>query len=120
MITDIASTIQCRLTPRMYCHSSTDKPKDAPSESATVPTITRAAMKLRVVMSMMMNTRQIAAIPAINRSYVEPSFQSLAVDAAPAMYTLPPTRGVPLSASSAAFRTCSIRAIPSGDMGSPL
>ena len=77
MMTDIASTIQCNLMPRTYCQISTEKPKDAPNESATVPTITRAAIKLRVMISMMMKIRQSAEIPAIRRSYVEPSAQSL-------------------------------------------
>src|SRR5258707_801745 len=57
-----------------YCQSSTESPNDAPSESATVPTITRAATKLRVMTSMMIKMRQSEAIPAIKRSYFAPSF----------------------------------------------
>ena len=49
MITDIGSTIQNNFMPNRYCQSSTDTPNDAPNESATVPTITSAATKLRVM-----------------------------------------------------------------------
>ena len=85
MITDIGSTIQCNLMPRIYCQISTDSPNDAPNESATVPTMTSAATKLRVMMSMMMRIRQSAPTPAIKRSYLEPSRKSLKVDAVPAI-----------------------------------
>ncbi len=36
----------------MYCQTSTDSPNDAPNDSATVPTMTSAAIKLRVMISM--------------------------------------------------------------------
>ena len=68
MITDIASTIQCRGCPMMCCQMSTDRPNEVPSDSATVPTITAAAMTLRVSTSMMMKIRHSAPTPAINRS----------------------------------------------------
>ena len=85
MITDIGSTIQCSLMPKMYCQISTDSPNDEPNESATVPTMTRAAIKLRVMSSMMMKIRQSAPTAAIHRSYLAPSLKSLYVDAVPAM-----------------------------------
>nr|CRL70929.1 hypothetical protein CPGR_00589 [Mycolicibacter nonchromogenicus] len=68
MITDITITSQCRLMPKMYCHSSTDSPNDAPSDASTVPTITTEAMKLRVISSMMMKMIASEVIPAISRS----------------------------------------------------
>jgi len=83
-MTDIASTIQCSWIPRKYCQTSTESPKDAPNETATVPTMTRAAIRLRVMISMMMKIRHSDPIPAIHRSYFEPSIQSLKVAAVPA------------------------------------
>ncbi|CNG93914.1 Uncharacterised protein [Mycobacterium tuberculosis] len=79
----MTSTIQCIWMPRMSCQTSTDSPKDAPRESNTVPTITRAAMKLRVMISMIMKIRQIAAIPAIIRSYLELFTRSFTIAAVP-------------------------------------
>ena len=77
------STIQWICMPRRYCQTSTDSPKDAPSESNTVPTITKAAIKLRVMISMMMKIRQTAATPAIKRSYLDPSTRSFVIAAVP-------------------------------------
>ena len=68
MMTHIASTIQCSGMPRMCCQISTDSPKDVPSDSATVPTMTAAATTLLVRISMMMKIRHSEASPAINRS----------------------------------------------------
>ncbi len=79
----IASTIQCNLMPRMYCQRSTESPNEAPSESSTVPTMTRAATTLRVMISMMMKIKVAAAIPAIIRSMLEPSRMSLYSAAVP-------------------------------------
>jgi hypothetical protein len=50
------------------CQSRTDNPKDAPSESSTVPTITRAAMTARVMSSMTVKITQREATVAIIRS----------------------------------------------------
>jgi hypothetical protein len=50
------------------CHSRTDSPNDAASESKTVPTITKAAMAARVMISMMMKIRQSAETAAMMRS----------------------------------------------------
>ena len=61
----------------MCCHTSTDSPNDAPSDSATVPTMTRAATRLRVTNTMMSRIRLSAAMPAIIRSYLAPSLMSL-------------------------------------------
>ncbi|PQM44776.1 hypothetical protein C1Y40_05069 [Mycobacterium talmoniae] len=83
MITDIASTSQCRSMPSRYCHTSTDSPNEAPSDSATVPTITAAATRLRVMMSMMMKIRHSDATPAISRSTLDPSRWSLLMAAVP-------------------------------------
>ena len=61
----------------MCCQNSTDSPKEAPSESATVPTMTAAATKARVMISMMMKMRQSEEMPAITRSHLAPSAKSL-------------------------------------------
>ena len=52
----------------MSCQSSTDRPNEAPSDSATVPTMTIAAIKLRVMNSMIKKIRLSAANAAIMRS----------------------------------------------------
>jgi hypothetical protein len=52
----------------MYCQSSTDKPNDAANESVTVPTITSAATRLRVMISMMMKIMHSDEMPAIRKS----------------------------------------------------
>ena len=67
----------------MYCQSSTESPNEAPSESSTVPTMTKAATTARVMISMMTKIKVAAAIPAINRSMLEPSCMSLYVAAVP-------------------------------------
>ena len=59
--------------PKMYCHTSTDNPNDAPSDSATVPTMTSAATRLRVMKTMISRMRLSAASAAIIRSYFAPS-----------------------------------------------
>ena len=41
----------------MYCHTSTDRPNEAPSETATVPTMTIAAIRLRVMSIMISRIR---------------------------------------------------------------
>ena len=61
----------------MSCHSSTDSPNEAPSESATVPTMTSAATRLRVTNTMISRMRLSAEIAAIIRSYFAPSLMSL-------------------------------------------
>ncbi|CDO08305.1 hypothetical protein BN977_03124 [Mycolicibacterium cosmeticum] len=68
MITDIASTIQCRGVFSRCCHSNTEIPNDAPSDTTTVPTITAAATTARVMISMMMKIRHSEAMPAMMRS----------------------------------------------------
>ena len=69
--------------PRRYCQTSTESPKDAPRETNTVPTITKAATKLRVMISMMIRIKQSDATPAIKRSHFEPSTKSLVIAAVP-------------------------------------
>ena len=61
----------------MCCQNRTDSPKDAPSDSTTVPTMTPAATTLRVMSSMMMKISVGAATPAIIRSYSLPSCMPL-------------------------------------------
>ena len=63
--------------PRMSCHTSTESPNEAPKESSTVPTMVIAATRLRVMISMMIRIRLAADMPAIIRSYLEPSRMSL-------------------------------------------
>ncbi|SKW69614.1 Uncharacterised protein [Mycobacteroides abscessus subsp. abscessus] len=118
-MTDIASTTQLICMPQMCCHTRTDRPNDAPSESATVPTMTKAATRLRVINNMMMKMRHSAATPAIRRSYFDPSTSSLTPAAVPANESLACSRGVPLRASSAAVLIGSTREMPSGVAGSP-
>ena len=69
--------------PNMYCHTSTDSPNEAPSERATVPTMTSAAIRLRVMIIMISRMRLSAANATINRSYLAPSWMSLYVAAVP-------------------------------------
>ena len=76
-MTASASTIQYNSIPRMSCQISTESPKDAPIDSATVPTMTNAAITLRVMNIMISKIRLIAAIAAIKRSYLAPSWMSL-------------------------------------------
>ncbi|SHX70695.1 Uncharacterised protein [Mycobacteroides abscessus subsp. abscessus] len=52
----------------MFCQIRTDRPNAAPNERATVPTITSAATKLRVMINMIPKIRHSAATPAIKRS----------------------------------------------------
>ncbi|SHV41916.1 Uncharacterised protein [Mycobacteroides abscessus subsp. abscessus] len=85
MITDIANTSQCSSIPRMFCQIRTDRPNAAPNERATVPTITSAATKLRVMINMIPKIRHSAAVAAINRSYLEPSTMSFTDAAVPVM-----------------------------------
>ena len=68
MMTDITITSQCNLTPIRYCQSSTDIPNEAPNDNATVPTITNAATRLRVMSSMMMKIMHSDEMPAIMKS----------------------------------------------------
>ena len=68
----------------MCCQNSTDSPKEAPSESATVPTMTAAATSARVRISMMMKMRHSEEIPAITRSHLAPSEMSLKTAPVPA------------------------------------
>ncbi len=70
--------------PKMYCHTTTDIPNDAASDSATVPTITSAATRLRVRNIMMSRMRPSEANAAISRSYFWPSAMSLYAEAVPA------------------------------------
>ncbi|SKU94152.1 Uncharacterised protein [Mycobacteroides abscessus subsp. abscessus] len=85
MITDSGTTNQCRSIPKRSCQIRTETPTDAPSDTATVPTMTRAATTLPVTRSMMMKIRQSEAIPARMRSYLAPSCRSLLVAAVPPM-----------------------------------
>ena len=59
--------------PKMYCHTRIDRPNDAPSDSATVPTMTSAATRLLVMKTMISRIRLIPDSAAIIRSYVAPS-----------------------------------------------
>ena len=61
----------------MSCQTSTDRPNEAPNDSATVPTMTSAATRLRVMINMMSKIRLSAAIAAIIRSYLALSWMSL-------------------------------------------
>ena len=72
-----ANTIQNRWIPKMSCQINTDSPNEAPNDSATVPTMTNAATMLRVMNIMTSRIRLSAAIPAIIRSYLAPSWMSL-------------------------------------------
>ncbi len=72
-----ASTTQYSWMPRMYCQTRTDSPNEAPNESATVPTITSAATRPRVMSIMINKIRLSAASPAIIRSYLAMSWMSL-------------------------------------------
>ena len=63
-----ANTTQYNSMPRMYCHTSTESPNEAPSDSATVPTITIAATRLRVMIIMINRIRLSEAIATISRS----------------------------------------------------
>ncbi len=83
MMTAIAITMNCRSKPIRCCQNRTDSPKDAPSDSTTVPTMTPAATRLRVMSSMMMKISVSAATPAVSRSYLLPSCMSLKVEAVP-------------------------------------
>ena len=67
----------------MCCQINTDSPKDEPSDTVTVPTMTAEATTLRVMASMIMKIRHSAATAAIIRSYREPSRMSLKVAAIP-------------------------------------
>ena len=67
-MTAIAITMKCSSIPITCCQTRTDSPKDAPSDSTTVPTMTAAATRLRVMSSMMMKISDSAAMPAISRS----------------------------------------------------
>ncbi|SHV57891.1 Uncharacterised protein [Mycobacteroides abscessus subsp. abscessus] len=69
MMTVNGSTNQCNCKPRMCSHSSTDRPNDAPSDIAMVPTIVNAATMLRVMTSMITKIRHSDAMTAIIRSY---------------------------------------------------
>ena len=100
--------------PMMYCQISTEIPNDAPSDSTTVPTITSAATRLRVISNMIRKIRQIDAMPAISRSYLEPSAMSLNVAAVPPREIFASSSGVPLTASIAAILIGSTRERPSG------
>ena len=50
-------------TEQMSCQISTDSPNEAPSDSATVPTMTSAATRLRVMNIITSRIRLSAAIP---------------------------------------------------------
>ena len=63
-----ASTTQYNSMPSMYCHSSTESPNEAPNDTATVPTITIAATRLRVMIIMINKIRLSEAIATISRS----------------------------------------------------
>ncbi len=65
-MTASASTIQYNRIPTMSCQISTESPKDAPNDSATVPTMTNAATTLRVMNIMISKIGVSAAIPAIH------------------------------------------------------
>ncbi len=67
----------------MYCHTRTDSPNEAPSDRATVPTMTSAAIRLRVMIIMISRMRLSAAKATIIRSYLAPSWMSLYVAAVP-------------------------------------
>ena len=54
--------------PSRYCHTNTDRPNEAPNDSATVPTMTSAATMLRVMNIMISRIRLSEAMPAMIRS----------------------------------------------------
>ncbi|CPT21209.1 Uncharacterised protein [Mycobacteroides abscessus subsp. abscessus] len=80
----------------------TDRPNEAPNESATVPTMTSEATKLRVINSMIRKIKHNAEMPAIIRSYLAPSDMSLKTAAVPPNSILASSSGVPFTASIAA------------------
>ena len=84
-----------------------------------MPTMTSAATRLLVISSMIRKIRQIDAIPAISRSYFEPSAMSLNVAAVPPSEIFASSSGVPFTASIAAILIGSTRERPSGVTGSP-
>src|SRR5271156_5921353 len=79
MMTDINITSQWILMPKRSCQMSTDSPKDAAIELPAVPTITSAATRERVRISMIRKIRVSADTTAIMRSYFVPLAMSLKV-----------------------------------------
>ncbi len=73
----IGSTSQFSGMCSRCCQTSTEMPKEEPSDTATVPTMTTAAIRLRVMPSMTMKIRATDAAIAIIRSYIAPSCMSL-------------------------------------------
>ena len=67
-MTDNGRITQYSGMPNRYCHTRTDMPNEAPSDSATVPTMTSAATRLRVMNIIISRIRLSAAIPAMIRS----------------------------------------------------
>ena len=63
-----ARTTQYNSMPSRYCHTSTESPNEAPNDSATVPTITIAATRLRVISIMINKIRLSEAMATISRS----------------------------------------------------
>ncbi len=76
MINPKTGAIQFSSNPSMCCHTSTDSPKAAPSDSSTVPTIAIDAIAARVMISMTAKMSVSAASPTIIRSYFEPAWIS--------------------------------------------
>lgn len=56
----------------MCCHTSTEIPNAAPSESSTVPTMASEATNARVMIIITTKISVTEAIPTINRSYRAP------------------------------------------------
>ncbi|SKV57547.1 Uncharacterised protein [Mycobacteroides abscessus subsp. massiliense] len=68
MINPKTGAIQLSSRPKMCCHTSTDSPNAAPSDSSTVPTMTSEATSARVMIIITAKISVTAAIPTINRS----------------------------------------------------
>ena len=64
----IGSTSQCRCSPIRCCHTSTERPNAPANEKATVPGITKAAIRLRVMNNMIRKISTNAAIATMRRS----------------------------------------------------
>jgi hypothetical protein len=76
-MTEKACVIQCSSVPMRYCHTSTERPNDAASDSTTVPTVTNDAISARVMISMTMKISVMAPTAAIIRSHFAPTWMSL-------------------------------------------
>ena len=59
---------QYKSMPRRCCQTNTDRPNEAPNDNATVPTMTSAATRLRVMNIMISKIRLSDAMAAMIRS----------------------------------------------------